>query len=310
MAQGKRSFVDKLDFVTSLGHGDGPGSRETARRHDQGADAGHHRPVPDGAGCRDQRADRRRHASRRDARADRRCHRLGAEVRGQGRRDARRRPAQELSVLRELHARTKAAIQRSVSHVIEARQAGSCRRVRRRDRTPCKMRKRNTMDDTYSRAGDAADPPSLSPDYVGTRIRSPSQPLIIIPQTLSEITGPVYGHSDVKPEEADLTKQHAGEPLGERIIVKGRVLDEDGRPVPNYAGRDLAVQRRRPLHPRGRPASRAARSQLHRRRPRRHRRRRATTSSPPSSPAPIPGATTTTPGARRTSTCRCSGRRS
>ena len=89
------------------------------------------------------------------------------------------------------------------------------------------------MQDAYSRAGNAADPPSPSPDYVGTRTRSPKRPLVIIPQTLSEITGPVYGHSDVKPEESDLTKQHAGEPLGERIIVQGRVLDERGRPVPD-----------------------------------------------------------------------------
>jgi protocatechuate 3,4-dioxygenase, beta subunit len=63
-----------------------------------------------------------------------------------------------------------------------------------------------SMDDVYSRAGNAADPPYLSPDYVGTRSRSPKQPLVIIPQTLSEITGPVYGHSDARPEEADLTK--------------------------------------------------------------------------------------------------------
>jgi protocatechuate 3,4-dioxygenase beta subunit len=89
------------------------------------------------------------------------------------------------------------------------------------------------MADVYSRAGNAADPPSLSPDYRSTRLRAPSRPLILIPQTLSEITGPVYGHSDVHPGEADLTKQHAGEPLGERIIVKGRVLDEAGRGVPN-----------------------------------------------------------------------------
>jgi protocatechuate 3,4-dioxygenase, beta subunit len=89
------------------------------------------------------------------------------------------------------------------------------------------------MTDLYSRAGNAADPPHLYPDYVGTRTRSPKQPLVVIPQTLSEITGPIYGQSDVRPEEADLTKQHAGEPLGERIIVKGRVLDEAGRPVPN-----------------------------------------------------------------------------
>ncbi len=89
------------------------------------------------------------------------------------------------------------------------------------------------MDDVYSRAGDAADPPLLYPDYRSTAVRSPKQPLITIPQTISEITGPVYGHSDVRPDEADLTSQHAGEPLGERIIVTGRLLDEAGRPVPN-----------------------------------------------------------------------------
>ena len=89
------------------------------------------------------------------------------------------------------------------------------------------------MHDVYSRAGNAADPPSLSPDYKSTVLRAPSRPLVLIPQTLSELTGPVYGHSDVLAGESDLTKQHAGEPQGERIIVTGRVLDEGGRPVPN-----------------------------------------------------------------------------
>jgi protocatechuate 3,4-dioxygenase beta subunit len=116
------------------------------------------------------------------------------------------------------------------------------------------------MDDTYSRAGNASDPPYLAPDYRATRTRSPKQPLIIIPQTLSEITGPVYGHNDVRPGEADLTTQHAGEPLGERIIVSGRVLDERGRPVPdtlveiwqcNAAGRYIHIvdQHPAPLDP-------------------------------------------------------------
>jgi protocatechuate 3,4-dioxygenase beta subunit len=116
------------------------------------------------------------------------------------------------------------------------------------------------INDVYFRAGGAADPPYLFPEYVGTRTRAPRRPPIVIPQTLSEITGPVYGHSDVAPEEADLTKQHAGEPVGERIIVKGRVLDEVGRPVPdslveiwqcNAAGRyRLAVdQHDAPLDP-------------------------------------------------------------
>ena len=89
------------------------------------------------------------------------------------------------------------------------------------------------MTDTYSRTGNAADPAALSPDYRSTILRAPSRPLVFIPQTLSEITGPVYGHSDVQPGEADLTTQHAGEPQGERIVVQGRVLDEAGRAVPN-----------------------------------------------------------------------------
>ena len=66
--------------------------------------------------------------------------------------------------------------------------------------------------------------------------RSPSKPLIIVPHTLSELTGPVYGHNAVQEGDADLTKQHKGEPLGERIIVHGHVLDEDKRPVPGHAG--------------------------------------------------------------------------
>jgi protocatechuate 3,4-dioxygenase beta subunit len=55
-----------------------------------------------------------------------------------------------------------------------------------------------------------------------------------LPHTLSEITGPVYGHDAARAEDSDLTR-NAGtgrEALGERIIVAGRVLDEDGRAVP------------------------------------------------------------------------------
>ena len=79
----------------------------------------------------------------------------------------------------------------------------------------------------------AAHAPYLAPDYRSTRKRAPLKPLVVIPHTLSELTGPVYGHDAVVPGEFDLTRQHAGEPLGERIIVSGRVMDEDGRPVPN-----------------------------------------------------------------------------
>lgn len=78
-------------------------------------------------------------------------------------------------------------------------------------------------------------PPYAYPGYKSTILRAPQKPLIPMPQTLSELTAPVYGHDDVQPLDDDLTKNAAinGEPLGERIIVVGRVLDEDGRPVPN-----------------------------------------------------------------------------
>ncbi len=76
-------------------------------------------------------------------------------------------------------------------------------------------------------------PPYLSEAYRSTIKRAPKKPLIIIPHTLSETTGPVYGHEKLHEHDSDMTLQHAGEPLGERIIVTGRVLDEAGRPVPN-----------------------------------------------------------------------------
>jgi len=76
-----------------------------------------------------------------------------------------------------------------------------------------------------------ANPPFLYPDYKSTVRRAPVKPLILVPHTLSELTGPVYGHEAVRETDNDLTRQHAAEPLGERIIVHGRVLDEDGRGV-------------------------------------------------------------------------------
>jgi protocatechuate 3,4-dioxygenase beta subunit len=77
------------------------------------------------------------------------------------------------------------------------------------------------------------DPPYLFPDYVSTLTRAPKRPLIPLAHTLSEITGPVYGHERIGELDHDLTRQHEGEPIGERIIVHGRVLDGDGHPVRN-----------------------------------------------------------------------------
>jgi protocatechuate 3,4-dioxygenase beta subunit len=85
----------------------------------------------------------------------------------------------------------------------------------------------------YPRESLKAFPPHLAPEYKSTVKRSPSKPLVIVPHTLTELTGPVLGQDLVQPGDEDLTKQHAGEPLGERIIVHGQVLDEDRRPVPH-----------------------------------------------------------------------------
>lgn len=86
--------------------------------------------------------------------------------------------------------------------------------------------------DAFRRPAAGTHPPA-DPAYRSTALRHPVRPLIIIPQTLTERTAPVYGREAIGPLDHDLTKQHAGEPVGQRIIVSGRVLDEDGRPVPH-----------------------------------------------------------------------------
>jgi protocatechuate 3,4-dioxygenase beta subunit len=67
--------------------------------------------------------------------------------------------------------------------------------------------------------------------YASTGGRAPTRPLVIVPHTLTETTGPVFGHDAVKPGDADLTNQHAAEPIGQRIVVSGRVIDDGGKPV-------------------------------------------------------------------------------
>jgi protocatechuate 3,4-dioxygenase beta subunit len=81
---------------------------------------------------------------------------------------------------------------------------------------------------------DAGAPPLRFPDYRSTMLRSPSLPLVPLPQTLTETTGPTACWDRLMGDAmADLTTQHKGRPHGQRIIVSGRVLDEHGRPVPN-----------------------------------------------------------------------------
>ncbi|HXY72119.1 MAG TPA: protocatechuate 3,4-dioxygenase subunit beta [Actinomycetota bacterium] len=75
------------------------------------------------------------------------------------------------------------------------------------------------------------DPPYLYPDYVSTRLRAPLQPLVALPSRLTELSGPVFGGSRVGELDNDLTAQHEGESLGQRIIVHGRLLGPEGKPV-------------------------------------------------------------------------------
>jgi protocatechuate 3,4-dioxygenase, beta subunit len=74
-------------------------------------------------------------------------------------------------------------------------------------------------------------PPYDFPGYRSTALRAPKRPLLLLPAALADTSGPVFGDDDVGELDSDLTRQHAGEPLGERIIVTGRVVDRDGGPI-------------------------------------------------------------------------------
>lgn len=83
----------------------------------------------------------------------------------------------------------------------------------------------------YRRDHELVDPPLDWPEYRGTILRHPKRPLVAVPNTLVDLTGPALGDERVGQLDFDLTAGHAGEPQGERIVVHGRVLDGDGRPV-------------------------------------------------------------------------------
>jgi len=155
---------------------------------------------------------------------------------------------------------------------------------------------------------DEKEPPYLYPDYVGTRLRAPAKPLVALPDGFHDFPAPLFPLS-IAALDNDLTRQHPGEPIGERIIVTGRVLDSDGRPLrnsvveiwqANASGRYLDQEtrmtstRRRSTRT---SAARAGASPMP----------TAATGSSPSSRGHIRGRTIATPGARRTSTSRSSG---
>lgn len=88
----------------------------------------------------------------------------------------------------------------------------------------------------YYQRDRAWHPPALTQNYKTSVTRSPRLALISLQNSISEITGPVFGHNDIDPIDNDLLKNYAqaGEsPIGERIILHGRVLDQNSRPVAN-----------------------------------------------------------------------------
>jgi protocatechuate 3,4-dioxygenase, beta subunit len=77
-------------------------------------------------------------------------------------------------------------------------------------------------------------PQAFTPEYKTTVLRSPRLALLSLQNSLSEVTGPIFGEDDIGPLDNDLILNFAkdGEPIGERILVHGHVLDENRRPVP------------------------------------------------------------------------------
>jgi len=143
-------------------------------------------------------------------------------------------------------------------------------------------------------------PPPLTPQYKTSVLRSPQRALLSLENTISEMTGPVFGHGVIGQFDNDLIRNWAGtgDPIGPRILVHGRVLDEHGRGVPgallefwqaNAGGRWIPIS-----------AAAGGRSPTS----------TAATSSAPSGRAPIRGPTASTTGGPPTSISRCSATRS
>ncbi len=85
----------------------------------------------------------------------------------------------------------------------------------------------------FRRPESRSQPDYFCPSYVSSRKRAPKKQLIVLPHSLSETTGPVFGEDEIGATDSDLTAQHESEPIGERIIVSGRILDDSGRAIPN-----------------------------------------------------------------------------
>jgi protocatechuate 3,4-dioxygenase beta subunit len=85
----------------------------------------------------------------------------------------------------------------------------------------------------YGREPAGTHPPHDVAGYRSTALRHPTRPLLLLPQRLTELTGPLFGEDRVVAGDDDLTRYDGGEAVGQRIIVHGRLLDSDGRAIPD-----------------------------------------------------------------------------
>ncbi|TAM87545.1 MAG: protocatechuate 3,4-dioxygenase subunit beta [Jatrophihabitans sp.] len=85
----------------------------------------------------------------------------------------------------------------------------------------------------YRPDAEGTNPPDDCPEYRSTALRHPARPLHLLPQRLTEVTGPLFGSDRVRPGDNDMTHWDGGEAAGQRIVVHGHVRDGDGRPVPD-----------------------------------------------------------------------------
>lgn len=85
----------------------------------------------------------------------------------------------------------------------------------------------------YRRPYPNTQPPDRFDPYRSSQSRSPREPPVVLAHTVSEVTGPVFDANLIGKHDNDLTAHGRGAPIGQRIIVQGRVLDENGRPVSN-----------------------------------------------------------------------------
>ena len=97
------------------------------------------------------------------------------------------------------------------------------------------FKEKGQMESTMSRRDWTVQPAYLYPDYESTVLRAPGEPLFPLKHSVSECTGPIFGKEVLRKWDHDLTKNgiRDAEPLGERILVSGKVIDEKGRPISN-----------------------------------------------------------------------------